>query len=73
MIFINVEDDSDKLITMLNIKKEYTDVEFLVTLNHSDNQIENYINYDINKNILNLIIVLISILIVLVIIYFTRR
>lgn len=36
MIFINVEDDSDKLITMLNIKKEYPDVEFLVTLNHSD-------------------------------------
>ena len=50
MIFINVEDDSDKLITMLNIKKEYTDVEFLVTLNHSDNQIENYINYDKKNN-----------------------
>ncbi len=44
-----------------------------VTLNYSDNQIENYMNYDINKNMLNLIIVLISILIVLVVIYFTRR
>ncbi|MAJ44040.1 MAG: ion transporter [Candidatus Marinimicrobia bacterium] len=36
MVFINLLNDSDKLITTLNIKKEYPDVEFLVTLDHSD-------------------------------------
>ena len=36
MVFINLSNDADKLITTLNIKKEYPNVEFLVTLDHSD-------------------------------------
>ena len=36
MVFINLKNDADKLITTLNIKKEYPKVEFLVTLDHSD-------------------------------------
>ena len=36
MVFINLKNDADKLITTLNIKKEYPEVEFLVTLDHSD-------------------------------------
>ena len=36
MVFVNLKNDADKLITTLNIKKEYPDVEFLVTLDHSD-------------------------------------
>ena len=36
MVFINLKNDSDKLITTINIKKEYPKIEFLVTLDHSD-------------------------------------
>ena len=36
MVFINLSNDADKLITTLNIKKEYPNIEFLVTLDHSD-------------------------------------
>ena len=36
MIFVNLSNDADKLITTLNIKKEYPNSEFLVTLDHSD-------------------------------------
>lgn len=36
MVFINLKDDADKLITTLNIQKDYPGVEFLVTLDHSD-------------------------------------
>lgn len=36
MVFINLDNDADKLITTLNIQKDYPGVEFLVTLDHSD-------------------------------------
>lgn len=36
MVFINLDNDADKLITTLNIQKDYPGIEFLVTLDHSD-------------------------------------
>jgi voltage-gated potassium channel len=36
MVFVNLEDDTAKLITILNVKKEYPKARFIVALNNSD-------------------------------------
>ncbi|GAB4268831.1 MAG: hypothetical protein Kow0029_04440 [Candidatus Rifleibacteriota bacterium] len=36
MIFINLKDDTEKLISILNIKKEYAGAKFIVALDNSD-------------------------------------
>lgn len=38
MLFLNLKDDTDKLISILNIKKSYPDASFMVTLENSDLQ-----------------------------------
>ncbi|MCI4669750.1 MAG: ion channel [Bacteroidia bacterium] len=36
VIFVNLENDTDKLITVLNLKKEYPKIEFMVILDNTD-------------------------------------
>ena len=53
VIFINSGSDSDKLITILNIKKIYTDIEFVVILENSelkDTFVSAGVTYVLSKN-----------------------